>query len=50
MMPKVVDHEKLHVYQPSIEFLVWLEKILECIPKRHAVYDQLDRASTVIWM
>ncbi len=48
MMSKVFDHEKLHVYQASIEFLVWLEKILERIPKRHAVYNQLDRASTVI--
>lgn len=50
MMSKVFDHEKLQVYQASIEFLVWLEKILERIPKRHALYDQLDRASTSIWM
>ena len=48
MMSKVFDHEKLHVYQASIEFLIWLEKILERIPKRHAVHDQLDRASTAI--
>ena len=47
-MTKVFDHEKLNVYQVSIEFLVWLEKILEHVPKRHAVYDQLDRASTGI--
>ncbi|MBL7225747.1 MAG: four helix bundle protein [Desulfobacteraceae bacterium] len=47
-MSKIFDHEKLHVYQASIEFLVWLEKILERIPKRPAVYDQLDRASTAI--
>jgi len=47
-MSKVFDHEKLHVYQASIEFLIWLEKILERIPKRHAVHDQLDRASTAI--
>lgn len=48
MMSNIFDHEKLNVYQASIEFLVWLEKILERIPKRHAVYDQLDRASTSI--
>jgi len=47
-MSKVFDHEKLHVYQASIDFLVWLETILERIPKRPAVYDQLDRASTAI--
>jgi four helix bundle protein len=48
MMSKFFDHEKLHVYQTSIQFLVWLEKILERIPKKHAAYDQLDRASTAI--
>ncbi len=47
-MTKIFDHEKLHVYQASIEFLVWLQKILERIPKRYAVYDQLDRASTSV--
>jgi four helix bundle protein len=47
-MPKMFDHEKLHVYQACIEFIIWLQKILERIPKRHAVYDQLDRASTSI--
>ncbi len=50
MMSKVFDHEKLHVHRTSIEFNVCLEKILECIPKKHAVYDQLDRASGAIWM
>ena len=48
MTCKIFDHEKLNVYQASIEFLVWLEKILERIPKGLAVYDQLDRASTGI--
>ena len=47
-MTKIFDHEKLRVYQESIEFLVWLQKIFEQIPKRHAVYNQLDRASTSI--
>ena len=47
-MSKKFDHEKLRVYQASIEFLVWLQTILERIPKRHAVYNQLDKASTSI--
>jgi len=47
-MPPKFDHEKLRVYQASIEFLIWLQKILERIPKRHAVYNQLDKASTSI--
>ena len=47
-MSKIFDHEKLHVYQASIEFLVWIRKILERIPKRYAVYGQLDRASTSV--
>lgn len=47
-MSKMFGHEKLRVSQTSIEFLVWLQKILELIPKRNAVYNQLDRASTSI--
>ena len=47
-MTKIFDHEKLRVYQASIEFLVWLQKIFEQIPEGHAVYNQLDRASTSI--
>ena len=37
------DHEKLHVYQASIKFIVWMQKFQEQVPKRHAVYDPLDR-------
>ena len=47
-MPMQFDHEKLHVYQASIKFIAWIEKIQAQVPKRHAVYDQLDRASTSI--
>ena len=47
-MSILFDHEKLHVYQASIEFVVWLQKIQDQIPKKHAIYDQLDRASTAI--
>lgn len=42
------DHEKLHVYQKSLEFAAWLNDILSKINKRYAVIDQLDRASTSI--
>ena len=47
-MPKTFDHEKLIVYQKSIEFVVWLQNILERIPKKYAGYDQIDRASTSV--
>ncbi len=42
------DHEKLHVYQSAIHFITWLQDIMKLIPKKHAVHDQLDRASTSI--
>jgi len=42
------DHEKLQVYQESLAFVVWLEPILQKLPKTIAVRDQLDRASTSI--
>lgn len=42
------SHEKLIVYQRSIEFVVWLEPLLEKLPAKVAAKDQLDRASTSI--
>ena len=42
------DHEKLEVYRTSLAFLVWLEPILQKLPKSLSVIDQLDRASTSI--
>jgi four helix bundle protein len=42
------DHEKLTVYQRSIEFVVWTDNVLEDLPKSLAVHNQLDRASTSI--
>lgn len=42
------DHEKLSVYQEAIKFVVWSDGILETLPKKLAVYDQLDRAATSI--
>jgi len=47
-MSTFFDHEKLNVYKTSIEFLNWIQNFTEKIPKRNAVYDQLDRASTSI--
>ncbi|MFH0726893.1 MAG: four helix bundle protein [Pseudomonadota bacterium] len=47
-MNKIFDHEKLNVYQSAINFIVWLQKIMEGVPRKHAVYDQLDRSSTSI--
>ena len=42
------DHEKLKVYIEAIRFVAWCEDILGIVPKRLAVHDQLDRASTSI--
>jgi four helix bundle protein len=42
------DHEKLNVYHESLAFVGRATELLESIPKRMAVYDQLDRASTAI--
>lgn len=47
-MSFVFDHEKLRAYQQAIGFIVWCEEILQRAPKKIAVYDQLDRASTSI--
>jgi len=48
MTPRLLDHEKLEVYQTSLSFIVWLEPILRRLPKSLSVTDQLDRASTSI--
>lgn len=42
------DHEKLNVYQEAIRFVVWASELLDEVPKRLAVHNQLDRASTSI--
>jgi four helix bundle protein len=42
------DHEKLVAYQRSIEFVAWGGQLLEELPARLAVSDQLDRASTSV--
>ena len=42
------DHEKLHAYQHSLAFLKWVTPLLDTLPGRLSVADQLDRASTSI--
>ena len=42
------DHEKLHVYQRALEFVAAATDLLDRIPNRSAVHNQLDRASTAI--
>jgi four helix bundle protein len=47
-MKAYFDHEKLNVYQEAIRFVVWSSELLDQVPKRFAVHNQLDRASTSI--
>jgi four helix bundle protein len=42
------DHEKLIAYQRGIQFVAWSSRLLETLPAKLAVCDQLDRASTSI--
>lgn len=46
--PICFDHERLIAYQRSIRFVVWANRLLERVPARLSVRDQLDRASTSI--
>jgi four helix bundle protein len=47
-MKPYFDHEKLDVYQASIQFVAWVDKLFEQLAKTLAVTNQLDRASTSI--
>jgi four helix bundle protein len=40
------NHEKLEVYQASIEFIAWLDPILSRTKRKYNVLDHVDRAST----
>jgi four helix bundle protein len=42
------DHEKLVAYQRSIQFIAWTSQALQNMPRKLAVHDQLDRASTSV--
>ncbi len=35
-------HEKLVVYQRSVEFVAWSDSVLDALPKSLAVHNQLD--------
>ncbi len=43
-----LDHEKLEVYQASIEFITWTIPLLDGLPGSASVRNQLDRASTSV--
>ena len=47
-MNRRLDHEKLEVYQASLDFIAWLEPILRQRLKGLAVSDPLTRATTSI--
>ena len=42
------DHEKLVAFQRSIQFIAWANQALQNVPRKLAVHDQLDRASTSV--
>jgi len=46
--PPFFDHEKLVASQRSIEFVAWSTDLLDPIPSKLSVCDQLDRASTSV--
>jgi four helix bundle protein len=48
MTPPFFDHEKLNVYQASIRLVAWIDPLLQSLPAKLAVRDQLDRATTSI--
>ncbi len=47
-MPSRFDHEKLNVYQRSLQFVVWTTELLERIPTKLSAHGQIERASTSI--
>jgi hypothetical protein len=47
-MHTTLDHEKLEVYQQSLQFITWTLPLLDKLPRNASVRDHLDRASTSI--
>jgi four helix bundle protein len=47
-MHTALDHEKLEVYQASLEFIAWTIPLLDRLPGNASVRNQLDRASTSV--
>ena len=46
MPPTQFDHERLRAYQEALNFVAWVDPIIEKLPAKLAARDQLDRAST----
>lgn len=42
------DHEKLNVYQRSLQFVVWTVEVLDRIPAKLSAHGQIGRASSSI--
>ncbi|PAW89112.1 MAG: diversity-generating retroelement protein bAvd family protein [Pedosphaera sp. Tous-C6FEB] len=47
-MNPTFDHEKLEAYQQSLAFIRWSTALLDKLPAKLSVCDQLDRASTSV--
>jgi four helix bundle protein len=47
-MHSTFDHEKLDVYQESLQFIAWAVPLIDKLPRTASVRNQLDRASTSI--
>ncbi len=47
-MPPLFDHDKLEAYQQSLGFIRWATPLLDKLPAKLSVCDQLDRASTSV--
>ena len=47
-MPSRFDHEKLNVYQRSLQFVAWVTELGERVPPKLSAHTQIERASTSI--
>lgn len=47
-MNPTFDHDKLEAYQQSLAFIRWVSPLIDRIPAKLSVCDQLDRASTSV--
>lgn len=47
-MPETLDHEKLKVYQRSLDFVEFVVLLISDVQKREPAHDQINRASTSI--
>jgi hypothetical protein len=43
-MHTTLDHEKLDVYQQSLQFIAWTVPVLDKLPRTASVRNQLDRS------